>query len=110
MRRKCLLLVGAVVILAGVTLAYPGRGGSPEPSVTSVPEVPVPSGAAERLAGAVRIPTTSAEDPMAFDGEAFLALHTYLQEVFPRAHADLRREVVGGHSLLYTWHGSDASL
>ena len=110
MRRKFLLLVGAVVALAGVTLAYTGRGGSPEPSVAPIREIPVSSGAAERLAGAVRIPTISAEDPAAFDGKAFFALHAYLREVFPRAHTQMRREVVGGHSLLYTWQGSDTSL
>src|SRR5688572_13847881 len=109
MRREFLLLVGAVAILAGVTLAYTGRGESLEPAVASVLDTPVSPGAAERLAGAVRIPTISAEDPLAFDGDAFLALHAYLQRVFPRAHAHLRREVVGGHSLLYTWQGNDTS-
>ena len=110
MRRTFVLLVGAVVTLAGVTLAYTGHGGSLEPSAAPAPETAVPPGAAERLAGAVRIPTISADDPAAFDGKAFLSLHAYLQEAFPRAHAYLRREVVGGHSLLYTWQGSDTSL
>jgi carboxypeptidase PM20D1 len=37
-------------------------------------------------------------------------LHQYLQIAFPRVHAQLRREAVGTHSLLYTWQGSDSSL
>ena len=42
--------------------------------------------------------------------EQFQALHAHLQARFPKAHAALKREVVGGTSLLYTWPGSDASL
>lgn len=109
MRRTFPLLVGAVVTLAGVTLATGGVGSS-EPSVAPVRDIAVSSAAAARLAAAVRIPTISAEDPSAFDGRAFLALHAYLQGAFPLAHAQLLREVVGGHSLLYTWQGSDRSL
>jgi carboxypeptidase PM20D1 len=108
--QRTLLLVGAIVTLAGATLAYTGRGSSKEPAAAPVPFVTVPSGAAERLAGAVRIPTISADDHAAFDGAAFLALHAYLQTAFPRVHSRLRREVVGVHSLLYTWQGSDTSL
>ena len=37
-------------------------------------------------------------------------MHAYVQAAFPRVHAQLRREVVGSHSLLYTWQGSDSSL
>jgi carboxypeptidase PM20D1 len=75
-----------------------------------VPAVTIPDGAAQRLAGSLRIPTISSEDPAAFDAEAFRALHAYLHAAFPRVHAQLRREVVGTHSLLYTWQGSDSSL
>jgi carboxypeptidase PM20D1 len=110
MRRTFVLLLGAVVTLAGVTLAHTGRDESLKPSAAPAPGTAVPPGAAERLAGALRIPTISAQDPAAFDRKAFLMSHAYLQEAFPRAHAHLRREVVGGHSLLYTWRGSDTSL
>ena len=71
---------------------------------------PLRTGAAERLAGAVRIPTISHEDSAQFDGGAFSDLHAYLRASFPRAHAELARETVGAHSLLYTWRGSDTSL
>jgi carboxypeptidase PM20D1 len=75
-----------------------------------VSQIAIPQGAAERLAGAIRISTISHEDPASFDAQAFQALHTYLQASFPRVHSELRREVVSRHSLLYTWQGSDSSL
>ena len=110
LRAFLLLLVAAVVSLVGFTLVRTARYGSAQPAVDPAPDVAIPEGAAERLAGALRIPTISHEDPAAFDGEAFRALHAYLQAAFPRAHSQLRRETVGTHSLLYTWHGSDPSL
>ncbi|KAL8378075.1 hypothetical protein RB595_008667 [Gaeumannomyces hyphopodioides] len=69
---------------------------------------------AARLSGAVRIPTVSYED-MGAVGEdprwlALVPLRDYLAVTFPLAHAALRRELVNGHGLLYTWAGSDASL
>jgi carboxypeptidase PM20D1 len=62
--------------------------------------------AADRLAGALRLPTISTVDPAQRDGVAFLALHDYLVARFPRVTAALTREVVAGYSLLYTWPGS----
>jgi carboxypeptidase PM20D1 len=34
-------------------------------------------------------------------------LRAFLQQAYPRAHQALQREVIGGHSLLYTWRGKD---
>lgn len=109
--RKVLVSAGAVVVLlAGIILARTALYDSDLPAVEPAPEVPVPGGAAERLAGSLRFPTISHEDPAGFDAEAFRALHAYLQAAFPRAHSKLRREAVATHSLLYTWQGSDPSL
>jgi carboxypeptidase PM20D1 len=38
----------------------------------------------------------------------FDKLHAQLRQRYPLLHATLTRELVGGHSLLYTWAGSDA--
>jgi carboxypeptidase PM20D1 len=110
MKRLLLLLSSALVLLAGVALARTVRYGPAQPVVEPAPEVAIPEGAAERLAGSLRIPTVSHEDLAAFDAEAFQALHAYLRAAFPRVHSQLRRETVGTHSLLYTWRGSDSSL
>ena len=66
--------------------------------------------AAGRLAGAVRFPTVSHENGRNVEAAAFDGLHQYLQQTFPRVHATLTRETVGGYSLLYTWKGKQPQL
>lgn len=109
-KRTALALLAGVALLAGIMVVRTLRFGAPQVSVQPVAPVAIPAGAAERLAGAVRIPTISHADPAAFDPAAFQALHGYLRDAFPRVHAQLARETVGTHSLLYTWRGSDPSL
>jgi carboxypeptidase PM20D1 len=110
MARFGLLLGASFVLLAGFTVVQTARHDSTETPVAAAPRVLVPEGAAERFAGALRIRTISSEDPAAFDAKPFRALHAYLKAAFPLVHAQLRRETVGAHSLLYTWQGSNPSL
>jgi carboxypeptidase PM20D1 len=65
--------------------------------------------AAARLATAVRIPTISTGSGAQVDTAAFRALHDTLAALFPRVHASLKRELVNGLSLLYTWRGTDSA-
>src|SRR5918999_1024326 len=109
--KNFLLMLGlGFVLFIGFTAAVTARYESVQSLVDPVPEVTIPSGARQRLAGSLRIPTISSEDAAAFDAEPFRMLHKYLETAFPRVHAQLRREMVGTHSLLYTWQGSDPSL
>ncbi|KAF9552726.1 carboxypeptidase S [Agrocybe pediades] len=66
--------------------------------------------AAERLAGAVRIPTMSFDDMGDADKDPrwapFTDMHAYLKKTFPLTHKNLALSVVGGYSLVYTWEGS----
>jgi len=66
--------------------------------------------AAGRLAGALRFPTISHENGQNMDAAAFAGLHRYLEQTFPRVHAALTHETVGGYSLLYTWKGKQPGL
>jgi carboxypeptidase PM20D1 len=110
MKRLLLLLGSALVLLIAIVLVRTLRYRTVQPPTERAPEVAIPPGAAERLAGAVRIPTISHEDPAAFDTAAFQALHAYLAAQFPGVQSQLRRETIATHSLLYTWQGSDSSL
>jgi carboxypeptidase PM20D1 len=110
MRKLSLLLGTAFVPLLGLSGAVTARYESAEPPVPPAPNVAISEGAAGRLAASLRFRTISSEDPNAFAVEAFEAFHAYLQAAFPRVHRQLRREIVGAHSLLYTWQGSDPSL
>ncbi len=75
------------------------------------PETPVLGDAGrlmlDHLAEAVRIPTISQEDRSLIDPAPFDDFHAFLERTYSLVHRDLRREVVAGHSLLYTWEGTD---
>ena len=106
--KRLALGLGAASAIAISTMAVKdtkalSAGGEPAPATT------ISAGAAERLAGAIRIPTISHVDSAAFEGRAFAALHDYLQAQFPRVHEQLRREKIATHSVLYTWTGSDST-
>lgn len=74
-------------------------------------DVPLdPRGVVEVLGEAIRIPTVSHQDPSLVDPRSFADLRTLLERSFPKIHAQLRREIVAEHSLLYTWEGTDRSL
>lgn len=109
MRKFLLLFLTALVLLAGFSVVLTARYVSIQSPAMPVPDIAVRAGAAERLSGAIRIPTISAEDAAAFDGEAFEKFHAYLENAFPLVHSRLRREIVGTHSLLYTWQGTDSA-
>jgi carboxypeptidase PM20D1 len=110
--RTLLARLGLVLlVLAAVLIARTLMLTSVQSKVEPVKDRPLDAGAAaERLAGALRFRTVSNQDHGALDASQFLGLHQYLQQAFPRVHAALGREVVGGYSLLYTWAGSDPAL
>ena len=109
MKKLLLTLAGALVLMAGFAVALTARYVSTQFHGTPGLETAVAAGAADRLSDAIRIQTISAEDPQQFDGEAFRHFHAYLEKAFPLVHSRLRREIVGSHSLLYTWTGADPS-
>jgi carboxypeptidase PM20D1 len=109
MKKLLGILAIALVLLGGFGVVLTARYVSTLSPEAPAPEITVPAGAADRLSGAIRIPTISAEDAAAFDGEPFRTLHAYLANAFPLVHSRLRREIVGTHSLLYTWTGIDPS-
>jgi carboxypeptidase PM20D1 len=109
MKKLLMILATALVLLVGSGVVLTARYASTQSPAEPAAEIAVAASAAERLSGAIRIPTISAEDPAAFDAESFRTLHAYLARAFPLVHSRLRREIVGSHSLLYTWTGTDAA-
>ncbi len=110
MLRSALSCLAAVIAaLIGVLAFNTASHGSRQITVPAVlpPAVDVQA-AAERLAGAVRLRTISYETPSEESRAELLKLHAYLEQAFPNAHREMRREVVGGYSLLYTWTGEDS--
>ena len=101
-------LLALFLLLAAVLAVNTLRKGSRQLPVEPLAPVAVDeAAAAQRLGAAVRLPTISARDDAQLSADQFQALHALLAQQFPRVHAQLQREVVGGLSLLYTWKGTD---
>jgi len=102
-----LLLAGTLGIIAWRAFTFPSR----QIDVSPAPPLKIDlTSSAARLARAITFKTISHDDPVDFDKHAFEGLHIFLGQAFPRVHAQLEKETVGGWSLLYTWTGSDDSL
>lgn len=108
------LIVGlllALAVLAAVLVGNTLRQGSRQVAVAALPPLPVDGDAvAQSLAVALRARTVSGLLDPAGTAAAFDSLHAHLQQRYPRVHATLKLERVGGHTLLYTWPGRDTQV
>lgn len=108
LRKIFLSLVLAVLALVAVLAVNTLRKGSRQLDVPPVAKLAVDeAAAAAHLSEAVRLRTIASREDAAVNADQFAQLHTLLRARFPKTHAALTREVVGEHSLLYTWHGSN---
>jgi carboxypeptidase PM20D1 len=105
LKRIGLIILAALALLIAVFAINTLRL-RPEKLGEPLPPPPVDQAAIQHLAQAIRIPTVSTEAGPAPDAvlDAFAA---HLAASYPRVHAALKREVVAGHSLLFTWPGAD---
>lgn len=109
-KRVLWVLLAAVLLLAAAVAVNTLRQGSRQLEVAPAPAIAVDEqGVADKLSAAIRFQTVSSHDDASLNAGEFQKLHAHLRERFPRVHASLQREVVGGLTLLYTWPGSDAN-
>ena len=106
-RNLLLLLIAAIILLAAILLFNVFSHGSRQIEVAAVPRAAVDQGAAARLSEAIRFQTISNFLNPEQGAEALRGLRAHIENSFPAFHAAAKRELVGGHSLLYTWQGSD---
>jgi carboxypeptidase PM20D1 len=109
-KRSVLVVVSLSLLLVAAVTINTLRQGSRQLDVPPAPPLAVDEQAVvDKLAQAVRFRTVSSiADPMA-NAEEFRKLHAHLERSFPLVHSKLKREVVDGLNLLYTWQGSDPS-
>ena len=107
-KRLLLGLLLLLALLAAALVTNTLRQGSRQVVVPPLAPLAVDKAAvAQAMAVAVRAKTVSGLlDPTAVAAE-FDKLHEHLRVTYPLVHATLQREVVGAHSLLYTWPGSE---
>ena len=111
-RKIALGLLSCVGVFVSVIALKTWAYGPPSlPSLPAAAAVAVDKDAvARRLAQAIRIRTISHGFGAKVEANAFLELHAQMARSFPKVHATLKREIVGGYSLLYTWKGTNAKL
>lgn len=109
LKRLLLGLLALLVLFAAALAINTLRQGSRQVQVPALAPLAIDNATvAESMAIAVRAKTvTGLLDPTGVAAE-YDALHAHLKARYPQVHATLGREVVGGHSLLFTWQGSDA--
>ena len=109
--KKVLLGVALIVlILVGIVLIRTARLTSTSHLAFHDTEINLQTHAiADRLAQAIQYKTISGKDSVS-SNEEFLRFHHFLKAAFPLVHIKLAREVVGGHSLLFTWKGRNPLL
>ena len=113
-----ILVLGLLLLLAAFmlmrTLFFISKAsietGMDLPAVEVKPLTLDKEAAAKHLSEAIQIETISHEDPAENVLENFEYLHRLLAKNFPQVHKELKREVIGQASLLYTWQGKDPSL
>ena len=111
LRTAALIVIAAVLLLAGIVVVNTFSHGSRQLQVSAVAKAPVnEQAAAERLAEAIRFPTISNFLNPDQAAEPLRAMQAHLVASFPAFHAVAKRELVGNYSLLYTWEGNDPAL
>lgn len=100
-------LLGLLVIMLVNTLRLPALPASSDPPVAAPADL---SAASQRLSAAIQLQTVSYGAEAGAGENHFPAFHRLLEASFPRTHTELKRELIGEGSLLYTWQGSDPSL
>jgi carboxypeptidase PM20D1 len=98
--------VGAAAATA-LRRRWRGRSASTSTEVAATPGVDRAAATRflDNLAAAIRIPTVSSIDGV--DSVVFGEFRTLLEQSYPVIHSRLQRELVGDHTLLFTWKGSD---
>src|SRR5438128_2066419 len=103
-RNVLLLLVAAIILLAGVLAFNTVTHGSRQLQVTAIPRADLDTqAAAKRLAEAIRFRTISSFERPDQHAEALRGMQAEIIKNFPALHAVARREIVADYSLLYTW-------
>ena len=107
-RNLALLLIVAIVVLAGVLAFNVFTQGSRQIQVAAIPRVTVDTqAAAARLGEAIRFRTISSYEKPDQQADALRGMQAHIEKSFPAFNAAAKREIVARYSLLYAWEGSD---
>jgi len=101
------ILVALIAVVATKTI----QNTKPEAKETNIALAKIDAqSVAHRLSQAVQIKTISKSVDAPAAAAEFDKLHSLIDSSYPRVAKSLEKTVIGTHSLLYTWKGSDKSL
>lgn len=101
-------LLAAVLIVRTVTYKSPAADHT-KIALQPAPETDVQL-AARHLSEAIRFRTITEQDSGTADLSQWEAMHEWLARTYPQLHEKLRLEKVAGHTLIFTWQGTDETL
>ena len=108
LKRIALTCLALLLLLVAALAINTMRHGSRQLTATPAPAITVDEKAViDALAGAVRFRTIADRNDPQASADQFRQFHDFIAQRFPRVHATLKREAISGHSLLYTWAGTD---
>ncbi len=113
MKKIALACLALVTILVAVVLLRAAGFRSRQMAVEPIAPIALDRDLlAERLARAIRFKTVSLQSPQdeRERAEEFRRFHAFIEKSFPQTARRLRKETVGGYSLLYTWPGKEPRL
>lgn len=114
--KKFGLVAGAALVAAGsvigyrtVTFASAGNEAGESITLAAAPAFDIRAAAAN-LGQAIRFQTISNQNKADNDIAQWDRFHLWLQATYTAMHSKMKREIVGGHTLVYQWEGSDPTL
>lgn len=111
MLKKILLaLVLIILVLTGFVLFNTFHFTAPEDTVTALPQPQLTQASLDNFRQAITYKTISYGDSTLFDSAQFIGFREFLEKTYPKTHQVLKREIVAGYSLLYTWEGKKPEL
>ncbi|MGE3249934.1 MAG: M20 family peptidase [Hyphomonadaceae bacterium] len=112
--RGLLALLAVVAILAVIVVVRTNSATQAANAGAAIEIAEAPAidadAAAQHLSRAIQFRTISITEGVVDNPEQFQQFQAWLAETYPLTHAAFTREMVAGHSMLYTLAGSDPSL
>lgn len=108
-KRLLIILLLAVVLLVAIILVNTMMFTPDETEVVADKPQPASAEVIGRLSEAISYQTVSFEDSTKFDSSQFIGFRKFLERTYPLVHQKLKREIVDGYSLLFTWEGKNVS-
>ena len=109
------VVLATILIFAVMAIRASSFGGPLDVEQVELPPPPAinAANAVEHLSTAIKFRTVTkiSGDPATPEAaKPWRDMHNWMEETYPLVHAQLRKELIAGYTLLYTWQGSDPSL